>query len=170
MLNFNLKKNIDKAINKICFLVIDSKKIDKLFDKLNEAFGKHKKVMVLQGGKGKKKKNDYNKFLEFIKSTDIFIAIPDVFYKLLSIGFINICQFSILLIDDCHLCEANHPLNMIMQEFYYYYLYRQYILKINQVIQLPNIIGFTSSPFFDKRSLKRRDLPASSLRNILLIF
>jgi ERCC4-related helicase len=164
--NFNLKKNIDKAINKICFLVIDSKKIDKLFDKLNEAFGKHKKVMILQGGKGKKKKSDYNKFLEFIKSTDIFIAIPDVFYKLLSIGFIKINQLSILFIDDCHLCEANHPLNMIMQEFYYYYLYRQYILKINQIIQLPNILGFTSSPFFDKRIINNDTKCKQLLTNI----
>ena len=107
--------------------------------------------MILQGGKGKKMKNDYNKFIEYIQNIDIFISIPEVFYKLLSIGFIKIYQFNILFFDDCHLCEGNHPYNLIMQEFYYYYFYRKNYLKINNDISLPNIIGFTDSPFFDKK-------------------
>ena len=165
--NLNSKKNtVDKDMNKICFLVIDSKKIDKLLYKLNEAFGKYKKVMILQGGKGKKMKNDYNKFIEFIKMTDIFIAIPDVFYKLLSIGFIKIYQFSILFIDECHLSEGNHPYNMIMQEFYYYYFYRHFVLKINNIFSLPNIIGFTSSPFFEKRIINNDNKCKQFLINI----
>ena len=163
----NSKKNaVDKDMNKICFLVIDSKKIDKLLYKLNESFGKYKKVMILQGGKGKKMKNDYNKFIEFIKATDIFIAIPDVFYKLLSIGFIKIYQFSILFIDECHLSEGNHPYNMIMQEFYYYYYYRNLVLKINYIYSLPKIIGFTSSPFFDKRIINNDNKCKQFLINI----
>ena len=93
--SINTQKNNDRNMNKICFLVIDTKKIDKLLDKLNQVFGLQKKIMILQGGKGKKMKNDYNKFIEFIKNTDIFIAVPDVFYKLLSIGFIKIYQFNI---------------------------------------------------------------------------
>jgi len=147
----NSNKNNNKNMNKICFLIIESKKIDKLFEKLNEVFGQQKKVMILQKGKGKKMKNDYNKFVEFIQNTDIFIAIPDVFYKLLSIGFIKIEQFSILFIDNCHLCEGNHPYNIIMQEFYYYYFYRKNILKIDYNYNLPNIIGFSDSPFIDKK-------------------
>ena len=38
-----------------------------------------------------------------------------------------------------------------MQEFYYYYFYRKNYLKINNDISLPKIIGFTDSPFFDKK-------------------
>jgi hypothetical protein len=98
--NINSNKHLDKNMNKICFLAIDSKKVDKLYEKLNEVYGLQKKVMILQGGKGKKMKNDYNKFTEFVRNIDIFIAIPDVFYKLLSIGFIKIYQFSLLFIDD----------------------------------------------------------------------
>ena len=157
---------IDKNINKICYLTLDSKKIEKLLTIFNDNFGKQKKIMILQGGKGKKMKNDYYKFKEFIQNTDIFISIPDVFYKLLSIGFININQFSILFIDDCHLCEGNHPYNIIMQEFYYYYIYGNKYLKNNNNISLPNIIGFTDSPFFDKRIFTNDNKYKQLLMNI----
>ena len=156
----------DRNINKICYLTIDSKKLEKLLNIFNENFGKQKKTMILQGGKGKKMKNDYNKFKEFIHNTDIFISIPDVFYKLLSIGFININQFNILFIEDCHLCEGNHPYNIIMQEFYYYYIYRKNYLKIKEKIPILNIIGFTDSPFFDKRIISNDNKCMQILMNI----
>jgi len=164
--NINNSKNFDKNMNKICFLSIDSKKVDKLYEKLNEVYGSQKKVMILQGGKGKKMKNDYNKFTEFVRNIDIFIAIPDVFYKLLSIGFIKIYQFSLLFIDDCHLCEGNHPYNIIMQEFYYYYFYREKYLNIKNSFKLPNILGFTSSPFSDKKTITNDNKYKQSLINI----
>ena len=160
----NYKEIRDK--NKICFLIVDSKKIDKLFERLNEIFGKQKKIMILQGGKGKKMKNDYNKFCEFIQNNDIFISIPDVFYKLLSIGFLKIEQFSILFIDDCHLCEGNHPYNIIMQEFYYYYIYKINNLHFNKIYSLPNIIGFTNSTIIDKRIIKNNNICKQLLSNI----
>ena len=166
--DFYIEKNNmrDRNINKICYLTIDSKKIDKLLNIFNENLGKRKKIMILQGGKGKKMKNDYNKFKEFIQNTDIFISIPDVFYKLLSIGFININQFSILFIDDCHLCEGNHPYNIIMQEFYYYYIYRSNYLRIKESISIPNIIGFTDSPFFDKKIISNDNKCKQLLMNL----
>lgn len=166
--NNNTKNNIqlDKNMNKICFLSIDSKKVDKLYEKLNEVYGSQKKVMILQGGKGKKMKNDYNKFTEFVRNIDIFIAIPDVFYKLLSIGFIKIYQFSLLFIDDCHLCEGNHPYNSIMQEFYYYYFYREKYLNIKNSFKLPNILGFTTSSFSDKKTITNDSKYKQSLINI----
>ena len=164
--NINSNMHLDKNMNKICFLAIDSKKVDKLYEKLNEVYGLQKKVMILQGGKGKKMKNDYNKFTEFVRNIDIFIAIPDVFYKLLSIGFIKIYQFSLLFIDDCHLCEGNHPYNIIMQEFYYYYFYREKYLNIKNSFKLPNILGFTSSPFSDKKTITNDNKYKQSLINI----
>ena len=162
----NLNNLENKNKYKICFLVIDSKKIDKLLSILNENFGKLKKIVILQGGKGKKMKNDYHKFAEFIQNADIFISIPDVFYKLLSIGFLKINQFSLLFIDDCHLCEGNHPYNILMQEFYYYYIYRKIYLKINNDYSLPIIIGFTDSPFFDKRIINNDNKCKQLLINI----
>ena len=158
-------KNL-RNINKICFLIVDSKKINKLFVNLNEIFGKQKKIVILQGGKGKKMKNDYNKFDDFFQNNDIFISIPDVLYKLLSIGFIKVEQFNILFIDDCHLCEGNHPYNVIMQEFYYYYIYRKNKLGINTIYSLPNIIGFTDLLFIDKRIINNNNKCKQLLENI----
>ena len=127
---------------------------------------KNKKISILQGGKGKKLKNDFDIFINVFKEADIFVAIPDVFYKLLSIGFIKIYQFSLLFIDDCHLCEGNHPYNIIMQEFYYYYFYREKYLNIKNSFKLPNILGFTSSPFSDKKTIANDNKYKQSLINI----
>ena len=159
--NFN-----NKSLNKICFLILDSKKLEKLSEELKLIF-KDKKISILKGGKGKKMKSDYDIFIKnYFEKADIFVAIPDVFYKLLSTGFIKIYQFSILFLDDCHLCEGNHPYNTIMQEFYFYYLYRKYIIKIISNNSLPNIIGFSNSPFLYEKIINNDDKANNYLINI----
>ena len=162
---YNINEDKNKENNKICFLILDLKKLEKFSEELKLIF-KDKKISILKGGKGKKKKNDYDIFINFFKETDIFVAIPDVFYKLLSIGFINIFQFNILFLDDCHLCDGNHPYNLIMQEFYYYYLYRQHILNINNSYSLPNIIGFSDSSFLYDKIINKDDKSQKLLTNI----
>ncbi len=161
--NFNFN---NKNLNKICFLILDSKKLEKLSEELKLIF-KDKKISILKGGKGKKMKSDYDIFINnYFEKADIFVAIPDVFYKLLSTGFIKIYQFSILFLDDCHLCEGNHPYNTIMQEFYFYYLYRKYIIKIISNYSLPNIIGFSNSPFLYEKIINNDDKAKNYLINI----
>ena len=49
------------------FFSFDSKKIDKFLAIFNKNFKNKKKVMILQGGKEKKMKNYYNKFIEYTK-------------------------------------------------------------------------------------------------------
>ena len=163
--NFNAVTTSNKQINKICFLILDSKKLDKLSEDLKLAFI-NKKISILKGGKGKKMKSDYDVFKTYFEDADIFIAIPDVFYKLLSIGFIKIYQFSLLFLDDCHTCEGNHPYNIIMQEFYYYYFYRYYTLKILNSYSLPNIIGFSDYDFLYEKIINKDDKSKKYLTNI----
>ena len=162
--NANNKETKD-VLNKICFLILENKKLEKLCDDLKLIF-KNRKISILQGGKGKKLKNDFDIFMNVFKETDIFVAIPDVFYKLLSIGFIKIYQFSILFLDDCHICEGNHPYNIIMQEFYYYYLYRHFELKINIYYSLPNIIGFSNNQFLYEKIINKDDKSIKFLTNL----
>ena len=159
------KKETNNSLNKICFLILENKKLEKLCDDLKLIF-KNKKISILQGGKGKKLKNDFDIFINVFKEADIFVAIPDVFYKLLSIGFIKIYQFSILFLDDCHLCEGNHPYNNIMQEFYYYYLYRHFELKININYSLPNIIGFSYNLILYEKIINKDDKSIKILTNL----
>ena len=158
-------KETNNVLNKICFLILENKKLEKLCDDLKLIF-KNRKISILQGGKGKKLKNDFDIFMNVFKETDIFVAIPDVFYKLLSIGFIKIYQFSILFLDDCHICEGNHPYNIIMQEFYYYYLYRHFELKINIYYSLPNIIGFSKNQFLYEKIINKDDKSIKFLTNL----
>ena len=164
--DFYFFKNANnKNTNKICFLVLDLKKCEQLSEELKQIF-KDKKISILKGGRGKKKKNEYDVFFNLLEKADIFLAIPDVFYKLLSIGFIKIYQFSILFFQDCHSCEGNHPYNNIMQEFYFYYLYRLNILKINFHFSLPKIIGFSNSPLLYERIMSKDEKSNKYLINI----
>ena len=155
----------NSGFNKICFLVLENKKLEKLCEELKLMF-KNRKISILQGGKGKKMKSDYDIFINVFKETDIFVAIPDVFYKLLSIGFIKIYQFSILFLDDCQICEGNHPYNNIMQEFYFYYLYRHFELKININFSFPNIIGFSNAQFLYEKIINKDDKSIKFLTNL----
>jgi ATP-dependent RNA helicase DDX58 len=82
---------------------------------------------------------------------NLFIIKQDILYKLLSIGYIKISDFGVIIFDECHLCEGNHHYNLIMQEFYFYYISN----RIN--IPLPNIIGFTNSNFKDKAITKSKN-------------
>ena len=155
----------NNGFNKICFLVLENKKLEKLCEELKLMF-KNRKISILQGGKGKKMKSDYDIFINVFKETDIFVAIPDVFYKLLSIGFIKIYQFSILFLDDCQICEGNHPYNNIIQEFYFYYLYRHFELKININFSFPNIIGFSNAQFLYEKIINKDDKSIKFLTNL----
>ena len=154
-INFNLSQN-----KKICFLCSELKKaqyIDDLYKNKPNI-----KALLLQKNKGKKSKNDFQYFIKQINDNNFFIILPNVFYKLLSIGFVKIYDFGLIIFDDCHLCDSNHPYNTIMQEFYFYYYIKQPI-KINI---LPKIIGFTNSPYKDKNIVKNNKKCAELLKDI----
>ena len=164
----NLYVNLINCLTdkKICFLVSNMKKFDEVYNILNEKIGKTKNILSIQGGRGKKLKNDYVKFQDFINSGDIFLVIADVFYKLLSTGFVKIFQFNILLIDECHLCEGNHPYNLILSEFYYYYYYISVKNKTNLINKLPNIIGSFNTIDIDANLLDNEEKCLSLLTNL----
>ena len=114
VINFNLMHN-----KKICFLVSDTKKAKNIYDiyKPNANI----KSVLLQKGTNKKNKNDLKSFSDQLNSNNLFIILPNILYKLLSIGFVKLSDFGLIIFDECHLCDANHPYNIIMQEFYSFY-------------------------------------------------
>ena len=102
------------------------------------------KVGILKGKSSKKTKNDYNEFKDLLNANDIIVAIPDIIYKLLSIGFLNMNEIDLLIFDECHHCDSNHSYNLIMNDFYFYN-------KINNPsYKLPQILGLTASPLKKK--------------------
>ena len=55
------------------------------------------------------------------ESYNIFVAIPTILYKLLSKGFLKISEINMIIFDECHHANADHPYNKIMNEFYFFY-------------------------------------------------
>ena len=151
IVEYNISKN-----KKICYLITEIKKAKNIYENFKDK--REIRPLILQ--KIKSKKNDYPNFRELINENNIFILNPNVLYKLLSIGFIKISDFGLMIFDECHQCDAGHTYNLIMQEFYFYYINK----KIK--IQLPNIIGFTDSPYKDKNIIKNKNKYGELLKNI----
>ena len=157
VIHFNLLQN-----KKICFLVSDTKKAKNIYDlyKTNANI----KSILLQKGTNRKNKNDLKSFSDQLNSNNLFIILPNILYKLLSIGFVQLSNFGLIIFDECHLCDANHPYNIIMQEFYFFYL-KFPSNKVNS-LTLPKIIGLTQSPFKEKGNIKNEKKGNEILKNI----
>ena len=139
--NIGVKKKSDK---KIIFFVCDTALIEQQKSAISSILGLE--VATIQGRKNKKYKNDYESFRKLWKSVNIFVAIPSIIYKLLSSGYLNIFEISMMIFDECHHTDADHPYNKIMSEFYFFYK----IKKPN--LNYPRIYGLTASPL--KKGIK----------------
>ena len=141
IINFNLLQN-----KKVCFLTPDTKRAQNIYEIYKPK--DNIKSILLQKGKNKKNKNDLQSFNEQLTQNNLFIMLPNILYKLLSIGFVKFSDFGLIIFDECQLSDSNHPYNIIMQEFYFYY-FKFPSEKVNSKT-LPNILGLTQSPFKDK--------------------
>lgn len=151
LMNFISEKLVNHFISKnkkICFLSTDAKKANCFW---NYFTGKKDiKSLLFQKIKYNKNKIEYLNVRFNVIKNNLFIINPTLLYKLLSLGFIKIEDFGLLILDDCHLCQGNHHYNLIMQEFYFYYITK------NIKRDLPNIIGFTSNTFKCKNYMKKK--------------
>ena len=135
----NNKQKLDKN-KKIIFFVCDTSLIEQQKKAISNALGIE--VGAIQGKKSKKSKSDYDLFKKMWDSVNIFVAIPSIIYKLLSIGFLKIFDVSMMVFDECHHTNDDHPYNKIMSEFYFFYK-----KKLNNVnCPYPRIYGLTASP------------------------
>ena len=137
-----LKKDKDKD-RKIVFLVNEAALVDQQKEEISSILNIG--VDTIQGKKDSKSKKDKEYFKLKWNSSYIFVAIPDVIYDLLSHGFINIFDISMLIFDECHHVKDNHTYNKIMNEFYFYYK-KEKKLEQQQFNKFPRIYGLTASP------------------------
>ena len=154
---FKLSQN-----KKICYLAPDTKSAQEIYERYKNNI--NIKTILLQKGKNKKNKNDLQSFSEQLKQNNLFIILPNILYKLLSIGFVKFSDFGLVIFEDCHLCDANNTYNLIMQEFYFYY-FKFPSNKINPNT-LPNVLGITPTPFKDKPIIKNEQKGLEILKNI----
>ena len=147
------KPKYDKN-KKIIFLVCDTALVEQQRKQIQKIL--NIEVGTIQGKKDKKSKNDYDSFISKWNSLSIFVGIPSIIYKLLSCGFINIFQISMLIFDECHHTADDHPYNQIMREFYFFYK------KIKELdhYKYPRIYGLTASPM--KSGIKNNSLEVAA--------
>ena len=136
------KPEIDNS-KKIIFLVCDTALIEQ--QKNTISLNLNLEVGTIQGKKNKKAKNDLTTFRKMWESYNLFVAIPSIVYKLLSRGFLKISEINMIIFDECHHANADHPYNKIMTEFYFFYK-KHPNKKDFKNIKLPIIIGLTASP------------------------
>ena len=156
-INFKLSQN-----KKICYLAPDTKSAQEIYERYKNNI--NIKTILLQKGKNKKNKNDLQSFSEQLKQNNLFIILPNILYKLLSIGFVKFSDFGLVIFEDCHLCDANNTYNLIMQEFYFYYF--KFPSNIINPNTLPNVLGITPTPFKDKPNIKNEQKGLEILKNI----
>ena len=112
------------------------------------------KVKEFRGGK-MQNLNDYEKFRDCWQDNEVFISTPNIIYKFLSIGYLKIGDISLIIFDECHHCNQDHPYNLIMNEFYFYNK-----IKYGSDCKLPRILGLTASPLKTKIGEESLDLIA----------
>ena len=135
----NNKQILDKN-KKIIFFVCDTSLIEQQKKAISNALGIE--VGTIQGKKSKKSKSDYELFRKMWDSVNVFVAIPSIIYKILSVGFLTIFDISMMVFDECHHTSDDHPYNKIMNEFYFFYKKRFKDIPY----PYPRIYGLTASP------------------------
>ncbi len=113
-------------------------------------------VEALSGRKMKKFKGDVKKFRTFWQNCDVFVSTHQIIYNLLSCGFIKIFDIDLLIFDEAHHMDGNHPYNIIMNEFYFFYKYNVDNINLCGKKKLPKILGLTASPL--KKKLNSSDI------------
>ena len=66
---------------------------------------------------GKLSKN-YQAFRTFFDSSDVIVSTPALLLQSLILGHLNISEIDMIIFDECHHCDKEHPYAMIMKEFY----------------------------------------------------
>ena len=139
--------NINLSKKKIVFLVCDVVLVDQQSKVISSNLDNSIKVAAMNGGKKfSRVSSSLDNFKAFWEEYTVFVSTPNIIYKLLSIGYINITLIDLLIFDECHHADGNHPYNLLMNEFYFFHKENEESNKI----KLPQILGLTASPLKKK--------------------
>ncbi len=136
-----------KFKTKVFFLVCEVVLVDQQSKVIeNNLDNQHKvKVAIMNSSKKFSRiSSSKDSFKKFWDENTIFVSTPSIVYKLLSIGYINIEEITLVVFDECHHTDGYHPYNLLMNEFYFFHKER------NEGIKLPQILGLTASPLKKK--------------------
>lgn len=156
------QRNKNALGKKVVFLVCEVA----LVEQQSFVIGQNTPLLVksCSGKNMKSMKKDLETFRKSWQSFDIFVATPQVIYQLLSTGYLKISDIDLLIFDECHHTDSNHPYNLLINEFYFYY--KTTCDDMYKNIKLPQILGLTASPLKRKITKDIKDEAKIALSQI----
>ena len=138
VLNTNIS-NSNSIGPKIFFIVPENSLLEQQVKAIEDNICKFRVAKIVSGKTDKitSSKRDFNLFMS---QYDIFVSTPEIIYRFLYTGLLNISNIRLLVFDECHHTDLNHPYNILMNEFYFFYQ------KHDKSVKLPQILGLTASP------------------------
>jgi ERCC4-related helicase len=126
---------------KVVFLVCEGSLVEQQYMVIKTNTNLRIKKFI--GGKMTKLLADPKNFMTDWEQNDIFISTPQIVHKILTIGYLKFKAIDLLIFDECHHTDKDHPYNLLMNEFYFFY-------KLKGTDKLPQILGLTASPLKKK--------------------
>lgn len=99
-------------------------------------------------------------FTKFYENTNILILTPQIFLNNLRRGYFSLKEYSLIVFDECHHTNEDHPYNNIMKEFYF----SKKSSNKPEDKPLPYIIGMTASPLLHLNNLTQDHIEVSLIK------
>jgi len=106
---------------------------------------------------------EYNRkewFQKFYRNTNILVVTPQIFLNNLRRGYFSLKEYSMIVFDECHHANEDHPYNNIMKEFYF----EKKNSKNPEEREVPYIIGMTASPLVHLNKIDHDNIEASLIQ------
>lgn len=91
----------------------------------------------------------------------MLVIIANKFYDLLMHGFMHIEEIDMLVFDECHHADQDHPYNLVMQDFWFH----NFSFKEPMKLKRPKVVGLTASPI--KQRIEHNKVQASEIEIML---
>lgn len=91
-------------------------------------------------------------FSRFYPNIDIMVLTPQILLNWLRRGKIVLDELSLIIFDECHHANEDHPYNQIMKEFYFEE--KEIKKRDGKCNELTKILGLTASPLIDFQELR----------------
>lgn len=99
-------------------------------------------------------------FTKFYENTNILVLTPQIFLNNLRRGYFSLKEYSLIVFDECHHTNEDHPYNNIMREFYF----SKKNSNKSEDKSLPYIIGMTASPLTHLNNITQNQIEVSLIK------
>jgi endoribonuclease Dicer len=143
---------------KVIFLVCEGSLVEQQYMVIKN--NTRMRIKQFIGGKMTGLLSDPKIFRKVWEDNDIFISTPQIVNKILTIGYLTFTEIDLLIFDECHHTDKDHPYNLLMTEFYFFYKIK------HKDVKLPQILGLTASPLKKKIESDVENSANESLTNL----